>query len=249
MMDVSERAVTLKTQDGMADCYFVGPVNGAHPGVILWPDALGLRPAYRDIGKRLAGSGYSVLVTNPYYRTMPAPLDVDMNGFNTSAGREKVMRLASAVTPAMTTRDAEALADYLDQQNSVDPHRKLGTVGYCLGGAMAFRTAIGLADRVGAVAAFHGARLVTPEASSPHLHVSHTRSAALIAIAESDDENAPAAKSLLRKAYDSAHLAAEIEVYAGTKHGWCVPDARVYDPSQADRAWSRLLLLFGTALA
>lgn len=248
MDEVKEIDVSIETGDGWADCYFVHPARGMHPGVILWPDSLGLRPAYQTIAKRLAGAGYAVLVLNPYYRTTPAPIDVDMDGFNTPAGREKVMKLATAVTSDMITTDAIALAGYLEQQVCVDTQRKLGTFGYCLGAAMALRTAIRLADRVAAIACFHGARLVTGDASSPHLRISETRADALIAIAESDEEKEPSVKIVLREAYDKADLAAEIEVYTGTNHGWCVPDARVYHPIQAERAWARLLAHFGAAL-
>lgn len=249
MTTVSESHVIVKTPDGMADCYFVHPAHGTHAGVILWPDSLGLRPAYETIGKKLSASGYAVLVVNPYYRTTAAPIGVDIDAFNTPAGREKVMGFANAVTADVTTSDAVAFAEYLDQQKSVDRKRKLGTMGYCLGAVMALRTALRVVDRVGAFASFHGARLATREPSSPHLQLSATRAPALIAIAQSDDEKDPLVKARLREAYDKANLDAEIEVYAGTNHGWCVPDANVYDPTQAERAWSRLLSHFGQALA
>jgi carboxymethylenebutenolidase len=246
---VSESDVMVRTPDGMADCYFVHPASGAHPGVILWPDSLGLRPAFRTIGKRLAMFGYSVLVINPYYRQTAAPIGVDADSFNEPAGREKVLSLSNAITPDMTITDAVALAGYLDRQKPVDPKRKLGTVGYCMGGAMAIRTAAAMADRVGAIASFHGGKLVTQQASSPHLLVPRTRASALIAIAEKDDEKDPDAKTVLREAYDGAKLAAEIEAYADTMHGWCALDTKAYNRAQAERAWSRLLALFGGALA
>ena len=246
---VSESDVTVRTTGGLADGYFVHPATGAHPGVLLWPDALGLRPAFRTIAKRLAEAGYSVLVMNPHYRTTSAPIGVDIDGFQAPAGREKVFRLLSSLTPAMTTTDAVAFAGYLDRQGCVDRTRKIGTLGYCIGGAMAVRTAAAVAKRVGVVASFHGAALVTEEASSPHLLVPKTRARALFAIAQSDDEKNPIAKALLRRAYDEANLPAEIEVYAGTRHGWCSLDAKVYDPVQAELAWSRLLAVFGEALA
>jgi carboxymethylenebutenolidase len=149
----------------------------------------------------------------------------------------------------MTSTDAVAFAGYLDQQKPVDPKRKFGAIGYCMGGAMAIRTAAAMADRVGAIASFHGGKLVTEQTSSPHLLIPKTRASALIPIAENDDENAPDAKTVLREAYDKANLPAEIEVYAGAKHGWCALDTKVYNEAQAARAWSRLLALFGKALA
>jgi len=245
---VSESDVMIETPDGAADCYFVHPTSGAYPGVILWPDALGLRPAFRTLGKRLAEAGYSVLVINPYYRTLAAPIGVDIDSFNEPAGREEVMGLANAITPDMTMTDAVAFAGYLERQKPVDSKRKLGAIGYCMGGAMAIRTAAAVADRVGAIASFHGGKLVTQEASSPHRLISRTKASALIAIAERDDEDEPCAKTVLREAYGEARLPAEIEVYPGTLHGWCSLDTKVYNQVQAERARSRLLTLFGKAL-
>ncbi|HZH02542.1 MAG TPA: dienelactone hydrolase family protein [Myxococcaceae bacterium] len=248
-LDVTESDVTVETQDGVADCYFVRPTSGIYPGVIAWPDALGLRSAFRTIGKRLAQSGYSVLVINPHYRVTAAPIGVTADDFSKPVGRESVMSLARSITPDMTARDAFAFAGYLDAQGSVDPKRKLGTVGYCIGGAMAFRTAAARADRVGAIASFHGSKLVTREAGSPHLLIPSMGASALVAIAENDDRREPNTKTVLHEAYHKAELSAEIEVYAGTTHGWCAPDVKAYDRAQAERAWSRLLTLFGKALA
>ncbi|HEV2620377.1 MAG TPA: dienelactone hydrolase family protein, partial [Acidobacteriaceae bacterium] len=238
--DVSERDVMIETPDGTADCYFTHPVSGAHPGVIIWPDVLGLRPAYRKIGKRLAESGYSVLVINPHYRKAAAPIGLDWQTFNETAGREKATALSNAIRPYMTATDAVAFAGYLDQQNSVDSQRKLGTVGYCMGGAMAIRTAAAMPDRIGAIASFHGSKLVTQDPGSTHLLITKTRASALIAIAENDDEKEPCAKQILSQAYDEAKLPAEIEVYPGTTHGWCALDTMVYNQAQAERAWLRL---------
>ncbi|MCE8025724.1 dienelactone hydrolase family protein [Billgrantia aerodenitrificans] len=227
--DVSESEVKIETLDGMADAYFVHPRSGAWPGVILWPDALSLRPAFRTISKRLAQSGYSVLVVNPHYRQKAAPIGVDASSFDEPLGREKVLGLVNAITPRMTTDDAVAFAEYLSRQESVDPKRKLGTVGYCIGGAMAMRTAATVQGRVAAVASFHGRGLVTQESSSPHRLIPQTEASALIAIAADDDRKEPEVKSVLRQAYNKVRLAAEIEVYAGTKHGWCSPDTAAYE--------------------
>ncbi|RUL69463.1 dienelactone hydrolase family protein [Dyella choica] len=248
-LDVSESDITIDTPDGKADCYFVHPTSGAHPGVILWPDVLGLRPAFKKIGKRLAESGYSVLVVNPHYRKSRAPIELDWNRFNEPAGREMAMNLGNAISPDMTATDAVAFANYLDQQACVHPRRKLGAIGYCMGGAMSIRTAAALADRIGAIASFHGSKLVTQEANSPHLRVPETKARALFAIAENDDEADPGTKTALSEAYDKAKLPVEIEVYAGTVHGWCSLDAKAHHPFHAERAWSRLLALFGEALA
>lgn len=245
---LQERHVMLKMPGGFADAYFVHPHDGAHPGIIVWPDALSVRAAFQCIAKRLAGSGYAVLIINPYYRTQPVPIGVDATDFYEPAGRETVMRLVETITPEMTLADAAALIRYLDQQSSVATHRKLGVIGYCLGGGMAFATA-GLApERIGALASFHGSNLVTPEATSPHRRVGAMRASALIAIAEDDDAKSPDAKNQLRDAFDAAGLDAEVEVYRDAMHGWCPSDTRAYNKVQAERAWLRMLAVFKSGL-
>lgn len=246
---VSETDVEVPTPDGKADCYFVHPASGAHAGVIIWPDVLGLRPAFRLMGKRLAESGYAVLVVNPYYRSARAPVIEEGASFQDPAVREAVTPHARSLSAATTTTDAEAFVAFLDQQAAVDTRRGIGTTGYCMGGPMTMRTAAAVPGRIAAGASFHGGRLVTDGADSPHLLVPEMQAAFLFAIAENDDEAQPEAKSVLRDAFDSAGLAAEIEVYEGAMHGWCPPDSRVYDEAQAERAWERMLVLFSDALA
>jgi carboxymethylenebutenolidase len=236
--------VTVKTPDGTADCYFVHPVSGTAPGVLVWPDIFGLRPALRDMGKRLAESGYSVLVVNPFYRVKPAP--------TAPAGAAtpipELRPLAQALNETTHTTDARAFIAWLDQQPSVAKNRKIGTQGYCMGGPIAFRTAAAVPDRVGAVASFHGGGLVTDMPNSPHLQASKTKAHLLIAIAENDDKRSPTDKDVLKETFAKAKLPAEIEVYPAA-HGWCPPDSQVYSQPQAEKAWTRLLALYGKALA
>lgn len=241
--------VAIKTPDGVADAYFVHPASGTAPGVLMWPDIFGLRPAFKAMASRLAESGYAVLVINPFYRTQKAPTAPEHPDFNDPATRQALMSLAGTLTPATALTDAKAFVAFLDDQPSVDKSRKLGTAGYCMGGPFVFRTAAALADRIGAGATFHGGGLVTDKPDSPHLLIPRMRAHFLIAIAENDDKRQPQAKDVLRESFDTAHLPAEIEVYAGTMHGWCPPDAQVYNQVQAEKAWSRLLVLFGRALA
>jgi carboxymethylenebutenolidase len=248
-LDVSETDVTVQTPDGLADCYFVHPAVGKHPGVIVWPDVLGLRPAFRMMGKRLAESGYAVLVVNPYYRGAKAPVIPDGASFQDPSVREAVMPLAQQLTAETQVIDARACVEYLDRQDAVDSARKMGTTGYCMGGPFTMRTAAALPDRIGAGASFHGARLVMDEAASPHLLVAGMQAQFLVAIAENDDEREPETKNVLRQSFDAAGLHAEIEVYEGAMHGWCPPDSAVYHEAQAERAWARLLNLFAGALA
>jgi carboxymethylenebutenolidase len=247
-VDVTETEVEIKTPDGVADAYFVHPSSGAHPGVLMWPDIMGLRPAFRTMGKRLAQSGYSVLVPNPFYRSSKAPIVPAGAGFDDDATRQKLMSLMGSLTPDVQVTDAKAYVGYLISQSAVDRRRKLGTAGYCMGGPMTMRTAATFPDRIGAGASFHGANLATDKPDSPHLLVPKMKAQYLIAIAENDDQRDPAAKNLLREAFAKAGLVAEIEVYAGTMHGWCALDNKVYNQEQAEKAWGRMLELFKTAL-
>jgi carboxymethylenebutenolidase len=248
-LDVKESEVNVKTPDGVADCYFVHPATGAYAGVLIWPDILGLRPAFRQMGKRLAESGYSVLVVNPFYRQKHAPVVPAGASFADEATRNTVMPLAQALNATTHVTDAKAFVAFLDSQAAVDKNRKIGTMGYCMGGPIVMRTAAAVPSRVGAGASFHGGGLVTNQPDSPHLLVPTMKAQFLFAIAENDDQREPDAKNVLRDTFAKAGLPAEIEVYAGAAHGWCPPDSAVYNERQAERAWSRLLVLFQKALA
>jgi len=242
---VTELEVNVTTPDGSADCYFAHPASGTAPGVLIWPDIFGLRPAFRQMGKRLAESGYSVLVVNPFYRVKKAP--------TASAGGatpiQEVRPLAQGLNETTNMTDAKAFIGWLDGQGSVAKNRKMGTQGYCMGGPLAFRTAAAMPDRVGAVATFHGGGLVTDAPNSPHLQAAKTKAQFLIAIAANDDARAPNDKTALKETFAKANLPAEIEVYAGSMHGWCPPDSTVYNEPLAEKAWSRSLVLYGKALA
>ena len=248
-LDVIETDVMVQTPDGMADCLFVHPASGNYPGVIIWPDILGLRPAFRLMGKRLAESGYSVLVVNPYYRSASSPVIPEGASFQDESTRNLVLPMARSLSAETNMTDARAFVSFLDQQAPVDTNRKMGTTGYCMGGPITMRTAAAVPERIGAGASFHGGRLVTDKADSPHLLVPTMNAQFLFAIAANDDEREPEVKHVLRETYDKAGLAAEIEVYEGAMHGWCPPDSRVYNEKQAERAWARLLVLFDSALA
>jgi carboxymethylenebutenolidase len=242
---VSESEVTVMTPDGTADCYFVHPASGAAPGVLVWPDIFGLREAFRHMGKRLAESGYSVLVVNPFYRKQKAPT-ADKGA---ATAIQQLMPLAQSLNETTHMTDAKAFIGWLDQQPSVAKNRKMGTQGYCMGGPMAFRTAAAMPDRVGAVASFHGGGLVTDMPNSPHLQASKTKAQFLVAIAANDDMRAPNDKTAMKDTFAKANLNAEIEVYTGSAHGWCPPDSGVYNEPLAEKAWTRLLALYGKALA
>lgn len=236
---VTEADVTITTPDGSCDAYFVHPTTGTGPAVLLWPDIFGLRPAMRQMGKRLAESGYSVLVVNPFYRAKKAPTAA--NGAATPLA--DVMPLAQGLNETTHFADAKAFIAWLDKQPSVAKNRKIGTQGYCMGGPIAFRTAAAVPERVGAVASFHGGGLVTTQPNSPHLQAAKTKAQFLIAIAQNDDQRAPNDKTTMKDSFAAANLSAEIEVYQGA-HGWCPPDSSVYSEGQAEKAWTRLLALY-----
>lgn len=246
--EVNESEVEIKTADGTCDAYFVHPSSGKHPGVLVWPDIFGLRPTFKMMGRRLAESGYSVLVVNQFYRTKKPPIASEGASFQDPEVRTALMELAGTLSKDTVETDAKAFIPWLDKQASVDKQRKMGTTGYCMGGPMTLRTAAAFPNRVGAGASFHGGGLVTDKPDSPHLLVSKMKASFLFAIAANDDEKQPEAKNVLRESFAKANLPAEIEVYEGALHGWCPPDSQVYNEAHAEKAWSRLLAVFGKAL-
>jgi carboxymethylenebutenolidase len=237
------RQVTIATSDGEAEALFVVPSEGRHPAVIIWPDIAGLREAFEAMATRLAGSGYAVLAVNHYYRSSKLPILETFADWRTEAGRAKIAPMREALTADAITRDASAFVTWIDEQPEVDTQRKIGTTGYCMGGPFTFRTAAAAPTRIGAIASFHGGGLVGEAEDSPHRLFPQMKAAALVCIAQNDDERQPDAKSALRDAAQSAGLPAEVEVYSA-QHGWTVVDSPVYDEPEAERAWARLLATF-----
>jgi len=251
---VIESEVTVKTPDGTCDAAFIHPASGAYPGVIIWPDALGLRPVMRDMAKRLAAEGYGVLVPNPFYRVSKAPqfataANLDFNNPDTLT---KIRPLMSSVQSAGNAeKDAVAYVMFLDAQPRVDKTKKIGTQGYCMGGGLVVRTAATVPERIGAGASFHGGGLVTDKPDSPHLLAPKIKAHMYFGVAANDDHRQPDAKDKLKESFAKAGVPAEVEVYPA-KHGWCISDmpvedgAPIYDKVEAERAWSKLLALYKT---
>jgi carboxymethylenebutenolidase len=244
----AESEVSIATPDGTCDAYFVHPPSGPAPAVLVWPDIFGLRPAFRQMGKRLAEAGYAALVVNPFYRKQKAPTSQPNANFDDPGTRDALMGLAKSLTPETQVTDAKAMTAWLDQQPSVDKARKMGTIGYCMGGPQVFRTAATVPERIGAAATFHGGGLVTDKPDSPHLLIPKMKARFLIAIAENDDKKQPDAKDTLKAEFAKASLTANVEVYEGTLHGWCPPDSHVYNAAAAEKAWAALIDLFKGAL-
>ncbi len=248
--DVAENDVLVATPDGSADAALLHPQGqGRWPAVLIWTDILGLRPVFRQMGRRLAAEGYTVLVPNPFYRVRRAPIVDGAFDFTKPEDRAKVMPLAAALTPDTTARDSSALLDYLDAQPQTDKSRKAGVQGYCMGGPLTFRSAATRPDRFGAAATFHGGSLVTAKPDSPHLLIPKMSASLYCAVADNDDKRDPAAKTTLREAFATAHRPARVEVYEGANHGWCVMGSAVYNAAAAERAWGELTGLYKTELA
>jgi carboxymethylenebutenolidase len=252
-----ETDVTIKTPDGTCDAAFIHPATGTHPGVLIWADAFGLRPVMRDIGRRIAAEGYSVLVPNPFYRVAKAPVFDNPAAFDfqNQADMAKLKPLMASVNaPGAAETDAAAYIAFLDAQSQVNKAKKIGTQGYCMGGPLVVKTAALLPNRVGAGASFHGGGLVTDKPDSPHLLAPKIKARMYFGIASNDDQRQPDAKDKLREAFAAAKVPAEIEVYPA-KHGWCVPDMPVengvpiYSKPEAERAWTKLVALYKMALA
>jgi carboxymethylenebutenolidase len=249
-MPVTETMVNVKTPDGTCDAAFIHPTTGSHPGVIIWPDAFGLRGSMRDIGKRIAAEGYSVLVPNPFYRVTKAPgIDIAHFSFTNPDDMKKLQGLMGPMNaPGGIEKDAAAFVDFLDKQKEVNKSKKFGTQGYCMGGPLVVRTVAALPDRFGAGGSFHGGGLVTDQPSSPHLLASKIKGRMYFGIAANDDMRQPDAKDKLKEAFGTK---AEIEVYSKSQHGWCVPDMPtqpngmpIYNKPDAEKAWTKLVALY-----
>jgi carboxymethylenebutenolidase len=256
-MPVTEKDVEIKTPDGTCDAAFIHPTTGSHPGVIIWADAFGLRPAMRDMGKRIAAEGYSVLVPNPFYRKAKAPV-FDAAGmasfsFQNQADMAKLQPLMASINAeGAAEKDAAAFVAFLDAQKEVNKAKKIGTQGYCMGGPLVLKTAAAVPDRIGAVGSFHGGNIATAQPNSPHLLAPKIKARLYFGIAANDDMRQPDMKDKLKAAFPGT---AEIEVYSMSQHGWCVPDMPlqngmpIYNKPDAERAWAKLVALYAAALA
>jgi carboxymethylenebutenolidase len=255
-LKVVETDVQIKTPDGTCDAAFIHPASGSHPGVLIWTDAFGLRPSFREMAKRLAAQGYSVLVPNPFYRVGKSPFFEDASKVDFAKERGKINPLMASINAeGAVEKDAPAYIAFLDAQKQVNKSKKIGTQGYCMGGALVMRTAAIAPDRIGAGGSFHGGGLVTDQPSSPHLLAPKIKAKMYFGVAANDDMRQPDAKVKLREAFEAAHNPAEIEVYTESQHGWCVTDMPaqngmpIYNKPDAEKAWAKLTVLYKSALA
>jgi carboxymethylenebutenolidase len=255
-LKVVETNVDIKTPDGTCDAAFIHPASGSHPGVLIWTDAFGLRPSFREMAKRLAAQGYSVLVPNPFYRVSKSPQFEDASKVDFAKDRDKINPLMASIgAPGAVEKDAPVFIAFLDAQKQVNKSKKIGTQGYCMGGPLVVRTAAAVPDRVGAGASFHGGNLVNDTPNSPHLLAPKIKAKMYFGIAANDDMRQPDAKVKLKEAFEAANNPAEIEVYHESQHGWCVTDMPaqngmpIYNKPDAEKAWAKLTVLYKSALA
>jgi carboxymethylenebutenolidase len=247
--NVTEADVMVPTPDGSADAALFHPAgSGSWPAVLMWPDILGLRPVFREMGRRLAAEGYVVLVPNPFYRTKRAPIVTGPFDFNDPKQVQPLLSLKATLTDAAIDRDAAAFISFLDAQKQTNRRKAAGVQGYCFSGPFAFHTGAVRSDRIRAVATFHGGGLVTKDPNSPHLLIPKTKASFVVAIARNDDQKQPEAKDVLKAAFAAAKRPAIVEVYPAD-HGWCVPGSPTYNQAAAEKAWAELLRLYRTNLS
>jgi carboxymethylenebutenolidase len=242
---VEEKDVDIKTADGTCDAALFYPKGkGKWPAVLVWTDIMGLRPAFRDMGRRLAAQGYVVLVPNPFYRKAKATETVKLD-FSKPDERAQLMPMAASIgAPGAVEGDATTFIAYLDGLPQVDKKKKAGTQGYCMGGPLVYRTAATVPDRIGAGVTCHGGGLVTATPASPHLLIPKMKAEIYSAVAANDDQRSPTDKDVLKKAFADAGKTARVEVYDGCNHGWCVKGSAVYNEAGAERAWGELSALY-----
>lgn len=246
---LTERGLTYKTADGTVDGFFVRPEKGNYPGVILWPDIASIREAKRQIARKLAQSGYAVLVLNPYYRDVAGEQFADFAAFIRDGGFQEVGPWRAKLTAEAVMRDARAAVEWLDRQEGVDRVRGIGTQGYCMGGPFTIWSAAAVPSRIKAAASFHGGGLVRADAPmSPHRLLGEVDASLLIAVAADDDAKAPQDKTTFAQAAEAAKVPATVTVYPGN-HGWMVPDSPAFDTAAAARGEADLKALYAAALA
>jgi carboxymethylenebutenolidase len=253
--EVIDTDVEVKTADGTTEAALIHPKGkGQWPGVILFVDVFGLRPTMRDMAKRLAANGYTVLVPNPYYRTTKAPGLPSTLDFTNKDDLAKISAVRKPLSDEAVMSDTTAYVKFLDAQSMVNKKAKMGVFGYCMGGPMTMQAAAANPGRVGAGASFHGGGLVTDKPDSPHLKVPQMKAQFYFAIAANDDQRQPDAKSKLSEAFKAAKLTQTQKVYDGCNHGWCVkdmpngPDGKpLYNEAGAEEAWGQLVALYKRA--
>lgn len=250
-MDVETQTVDIRTPDGVADAILASPVGGGpRPGVLMYMDAFGLRARLEEMASRLAAAGYVVLVPNVFYRHGRAPV-VELGDLADPESRgatfESLRPVMQGLTPDLAMRDAEAYLSFLGADDRVCD-APVGTVGYCMGGALALRTAAHVPARVAAVASFHGGRLATDRPDSPHLLADRVKAEVYVGHADNDASMTPEQQQRLADTLTSAGVNHRAELYEDAVHGFTMADTAAYDEAATERHWERLLDLLDRTL-
>jgi carboxymethylenebutenolidase len=249
-MSARTSAIDIPTADGTADAILAVPDgDGPWPGVLVYMDAFGPRPRLEEMAARIASEGYVVVVPNVFYRHGRAPV-VDLPDLtvpeNRSAIFEKLGPVMQTLTPELAMRDAGAYLDFLASDERVSG--PVGTVGYCMGGALALRTAARFPDRVAAAASYHGGRLATDAPDSPHREFGGIRAEVYVGHADNDGSMPPEQQRLVADTLESAGVTYRAELYDGARHGFTMADTAMYDEAATERHWETLLDLFARTL-
>jgi carboxymethylenebutenolidase len=242
---MTEKEIEIPTKDGSCNAVLYGADDGKkRPGVIHYPDIMGIRESHRAMAKRLAEQGYTVVLVNPFFRTTKGKCFDFAPNF---AGDERTMKrfgeLAGPLTPEVMERDSKTYAEFLGTQSSVSG-AKMGAVGYCFTGQVALRTAAALPSKIGAIVSFHGGGLYTDKPTSPHLALSRIPKSngpeLYFGHAVNDHSMPQEAIDKLDAALKAWGGKYESEVYTGALHGWTVADSAAYNQAQAERAFNKL---------
>lgn len=245
---MNSQTVEIPTKDGVAPChFFTSSDDQKRPAVIVYMDAYGIRDALLDMAGRIASNGYRVLLPNLYYRSGPArPFDPKIAS-QKGPEQDRMRALFTSINNTLITRDTASFLDFLEHEPTVDA-RKIGCVGYCMGGAFALCAAGTFPQKIAAAASLHGARLATDQPDSPHLLAPAMRGEIYVGIAGLDQHFTPEEKQRLESALQSAHVKHTLEVYAGAKHGFAINDTLAYDKQASELHWQRILKLFADNL-
>jgi carboxymethylenebutenolidase len=244
---VSESQIVVQAKDGPCNVWVLQPEGaGSWPGVILYMDAFGIRPAMIEMASHVASQGYVVLLPDLFYRFGPyGPLDpkeVLKGDFRATVGP-----MMASSDNHKAAEDSAALLAYFDTRDDVKGS-KIGTVGFCMGGGMALTTAAYYPDRVAAAASFHGGNLATDQPTSPHLLMSKVKAEVLVAGADQDHSYPPDMAERFKAALTEAGVKHKSEIYEGKLHGWMKPDMPVFDAAGAERGWNELFALYARTL-
>ena len=245
---MAHEQISIPTADG--DCpthVFTPEGKSSSPAVIVYMDALGMRPAVLDVAKRLAENGYLALLPDLFYRSGDYDIPPPREAFASGDLMKIIGPFMAATGPKKAAKDTHYFLDYLDTRSDVKGH-KVGTVGFCMGGGMALASAGTWPDRVAAAASYHGGGIASDKTDSPHLLAPQMTAEIYVAGADNDESYPPEMADRMEEALANAGVEHRCEIYEGALHGWMMPDFPVYNQDASDRGWRAMLALFNRKL-